>query len=242
LKNLILTFLLITGLAFLFWSEPALAGPGGTIAGAVAKTFWGKVAIAALFVFFLPLIIYVNIKEKISERRARSDLRYMAAYDPHFDWLKLRERIQDCFFRIHSAWSKEDVSEASEWMTDWYWQNQQMVYLNRWEQEGLINHCAVKRIKSIRPLLFVHRNDTGPHDGSLLAVSITADMQDYLARRGGGEVVEGDRKWKDVETIWSLTMENGNWKVSNIEEGCSSLEYAKLVKELPPIQETIITD
>lgn len=241
LKNRIIVTLLVTVFTLLILFEPVLAGPGGAIAEAAAKTFWGKIAIAALVVFFLPLIIYIQIMEKISERRARRDLRFMSAYDPLFDWLKVRERARDCFLRIHSAWRKEDVSEVTDWMTDWYWQNQQMVFLDRWEREGLINHCEVKKVKSIRPLLFVHRNDAGPHEGSIIAISIIALMQDYLAMRDSGKVVEGDKKWKDVERIWTITVENGCWKVSNIEDGSCSLEYAKLVKELPPIQETLIT-
>jgi hypothetical protein len=240
MKNRTIVLLLITGLVFLVLPEHALAGPGGMIAKAAAKTLWGKIAIGALIIIFLPLIMYITIKERISERRARRDLRFMAAYDPRFDWLTLRERVRDCFHRVHSAWRKEDVSEASEWMTDWYWQNQQMVFLDRWEREGLTNHCEVKRVKSIRPLLFVHRNDAGPHEGSLVAVSITATMQDYLARRDSGEVVEGDTKWKEVETIWSFRWDDGCWRVSTIEDGSCSLEYAKMVKELPPIQETLV--
>lgn len=222
--------------------EPALAGPGGMIAKAAAKTLLGKIVIGILIVFFLPIFVYIRIKEKISERRARRDLRFMAAYDPLFDWLKLRERALDCFYRIHSAWRKEDVSEASEWMTCWYWQNQQLAFLDRWEREGLINHCEVKKVKSVRPLLFVHRNDAGPHEGSVIAISVTAHMQDYLSLRESGKVVEGDKKWKDVETIWSFTLGNGCWKVSNIESAACSLEYANMVKELPPIQETLKAD
>ncbi|TLN03900.1 hypothetical protein FDZ73_05995 [bacterium] len=93
----------------------------------------------------------------------------------------------------------------------------------------------------IRPLLFIPRNDAAPHEGSIIAISITAHMQDYLSSRDSGKVVEADKKWKDVETIWTFTLQNGCWKVSNIEEGSCSLEYAKLVKELPAIQETLIT-
>ena len=31
------------------------------------------------------------------------------------------------------------MSEASEFMTDWYWRNQQLVVLDRWAAEGLVN-------------------------------------------------------------------------------------------------------
>lgn len=220
-------------------AEPALAGPGGKIAKAMYQTFWGKVVLFGLVVFFMPLIIYTLIKEKIAERRARKDLRYMTQFSALFEWLKIKERVTDCFYRVHAAWSKEDVSQAADWMTDWYWQNQQVVHLDRWEREGLINICEVKRINNIKPLLFAHRNDGGSHEDSMLVMSITAHMKDYLQDRSNGKVVEGSKTWQDVETIWTFTLRNGKWVVSNIEEDTMSMVYAKMVADLPNIEDTL---
>lgn len=237
-----LLFLFVVLLVAFVMMEPAMAGPGGKIAKAMYESFWGKVVLVLLTILFLPLILYTVMKEKFAERRARKDLRFMAKYNAQFDWLKLKQRATDCFYRIHAAWQKEDVSEASDWMTDWYWQNQQMVYLDRWEQEGLVNVCEVKKLTDIKPLLFVHRNSGAEHEDSMLIISITAKMRDYLAQRDGGKVVEGSKKLKEVETIWSFTMENGVWKVSNIEEDTMSLAYAKMVSELPSIEETVVSE
>jgi len=219
--------------------EPALAGPGGKIARAMFETFWGKIVLGLLTVFFLPLIIYVIVREKIAERRARKFLATMANKDPLFDWLKIKERATDCFHRVHSAWRKEDMAEASKFMTDWYWQNQQMVYLDRWEREGLVNHCDVKKINWVKPLLFSHRNDSPDHEGSMVVLSIEARMKDYLAERDSGKVVEGSKRFKDVETVWSFTLVDGQWKVSNIEEDDMSLEYANLMRKMPNVEEKV---
>ncbi|MCH8207886.1 MAG: hypothetical protein IIA62_02335 [Nitrospinae bacterium] len=132
------------------------------------------------------------------------------------------------------------MTESSNWMTDWYWKNQQMVYLDRWEREGLYNHCDVKEITSIQPLLFAHHNEGGEHEDSMLAVMIGANMQDFLAERDTGNVVEGSRKYKDVEKIWSFTLIDGAWKVSNIEDSSFSLTYAALEKTQPAIEETLL--
>lgn len=222
--------------------EPALAGPGGKIAKAAFETFWGRVGLGVLTLLFLPLIIMVLVREKLAERRSRKDLSFMAARDARFDWLSIQQRTKDCFHRIHSGWDKEDLSDVSGWMTSWYWQNQQQVFLDKWKREGLVNVCNVKRMGSIRPLLFVHRNLGRAHEGSLLVVSITATMQDYLAKREGGKVVEGSKRYKEVETVWSFSMDGGEWKVSDIEEGGVSLAYAKLIRELPPIEATLNSD
>jgi hypothetical protein len=229
-------------IALLLAVEPAIAGPGGKIASALFDTFWGRIVGGILVVVFLPLITYVLIREKLSERRARKDLRFMAGYSPLFDWLKIQERAKDCFFRVHSGWEQEDLSQVSGWMTDWYWQNQQQVHLERWKNEGLVNTCVVKKISNIKPLLFVHRNSGGEHEDSMVVISIEAKMKDYLQDRESGKVVEGSKRFKEVETVWSFTLEDGMWKVSDIEEGSMSLAYARVARELPAIESTVVSE
>ncbi|RDH82712.1 MAG: transporter [endosymbiont of Galathealinum brachiosum] len=222
--------------------EPAIAGPGGKIASAAFETFWGRIILGLLTLVFLPLILYVMLQEKIAERRARKDLRFMAAYDPLFDWINIQQRAKDCFFRVHSAWDKEDLSEVSHWMTDWYWQNQQLVHLDKWKKDGLVNICDVKKITNIKPVMFVHRNQGKEHEDSIVIISMEAKMKDYLQSRQTGKVVEGSKRYKEVETVWSFTMENGQWKVSDIEEASMSLTYAKLTDEIPNIESTVISE
>lgn len=242
MKNIIVPALVLMVFVGVVLSEPALAGPGGKIAQAAFETFWGKMILGVLIIIFLPLICYTIIKEKIAERRTRKDLRFMAGHSKLFEWLKIQERAKDCFYRVHSGWEKEDLSGISNWMTDWYWQNQQQVHLEKWKKQGLVNICEVKKIVNIKPLLFVHRNDSVEHEDSMMVISIEANMQDYLKDRNTGKVVEGSKKFKDVETIWSFTLENGQWKVSDIEEGEMSLAYAQEVKNLPKIETTVVGD
>ena len=224
----------------LFYPAFAFAGPGGKIAKVIATTFWGKVILIGLTMFFLPLIIYTLLKEHRAKKRVLNDLKVVARVSPDFDWIKLRKRIQDCFYRVHAAWEKSDVSEAGEWMTDWYWQNQQMVFLNRWERDGLVNICEVETIASIKPIMFSFRGDEEkPGEGSELAVLIVARMKDYLERKSDGELIDGDRKKKEVERVWSFTYESGKWVVSNIDEGSNSFEYIEMMKTVPKIEEAL---
>ena len=236
LLGICLIFLMV---AFIF-IQPAYAGPGGQIAKVLAKTFWGKMVLGLLSVILLPMGVYLYIKQQLAQRRAFKDLKYMAQYDPNFEWPRARERILDCFCRIHASWKDEDVSDACEYMTDWYWQNQQLVYLDRWHREGLRNVCEIKKIRTVRPLLFIHRNDDVAHEGSLLVVSITANMKDYRVQRETDSVVEGDRKFRDYETIWSFTLVEGRWRVSNIEAAGCEFDYVFQVKNVPKIEKTVI--
>ena len=231
-----LIFLMV---AFIF-IQPAYAGPGGQIAKLLAKTFWGKMVLGLLTFILLPVGIYLYIKQKAAERRAFKDLRYMAQHDPNFEWLRAKERILDCFYRIHSAWKEEDVSQACEYMTDWYWQNHQLVYLDRWHRQGLRNVCAVKKIRVIQPLLFIHRNEDAAHEGSLLVVSITANMMNCLVKRETDEVVEGGRKFKDQAAIWTFVLVRGQWRVANIEAAECEFEYIFQAKNVPRIEETVM--
>ena len=76
-------------------------------------------------------------------------------------------------------------------------------------QEGLVNVCNANKITNIKPLLFVHRNQGEEHENSLVVISIEANMNDYLQNRNTGKLVEGSKKYKEVETTWSFTLENG---------------------------------
>jgi hypothetical protein len=65
------------------------------------------------------------------------------------------------------------------------------------------------------------------HEGSKLVVAITANMEDYLATRGTGKVVEGEKGFKNTEKLWTFIVQNGQWVVANIEESSLSLDYAQ---------------
>ena len=215
--------------------DPALAGPGGKIASGFAKTFFGKVVLGALAIILLPVIVWVMVQEHLAGKRALRDLARLRALDPAFDWLTLKDRVTDCFHRVHSAWRKEDMAQASEWMTGWYWQNQQLAHLNRWAEQGLVNHCTVKSVGRIRPLFLACRSDEGDFSGSRLVVSITAKMEDYLQERESGKVVEGKKGYADTETVWTFALQRGLWRVAAIEDDTVTLMYARMGNELPAL-------
>jgi hypothetical protein len=211
----------------------ALAAPGGKIASAVVKSFWGRVAMAALVLLFLPIIVYVLVREAIATRRAQRDLKKLRVLNPAFDWMALHDRVVECFTRVHAAWRKEDMAQASAWMTDWYWQNQQLAHLDRWAEQGLVNKCTVKSVGHVRPLHVACRSGEGDFSGSRVVLSVTANMEDYLQERATGKIVEGEIGYKDVEWVWTLELAAGVWRVARIEEGSLSLTYATMANELP---------
>ena len=127
MNRIAMVFVLCVFSFILLTIEPAAAGPGGKIATVMVKSFWGRVVLIALVIFFLPLIMYDSIILALAKRRARKDLAFISTLDPRFEWLNIKERVTDCFTRTHDAWQKENLDDLSGWMADWYMKNQQMV-------------------------------------------------------------------------------------------------------------------
>ena len=124
-------------------------------------------------------------------------------------------------------------------MTGWYWQNQQLVFLDRWAAEGLVNHCDVRRVSRVRPLLVDVRGEAPEFERSKVVITITATMQDYLARRDSGEIVEGSDDYRPVETLWTLERDGGRWKVSAIDESEMVPEILETAASLPRPRESV---
>jgi hypothetical protein len=64
-QNRILGICLIFLIILFIFIQPAYVGPGGIIAKALLKSFWGKAALALMALTCLPLAIYVYIREEI---------------------------------------------------------------------------------------------------------------------------------------------------------------------------------
>lgn len=226
-KLLCIVFILL-----LLTNEPLLAGAGGSIAKAVTKSFWGKLLIFIIVVFFLPFILYNFFKEKIAIRNTMKDLSKLSKINNNFNWLFLKARASDIFTRVQSSWDKNNLDEASEWMDQWYWQNQKYVHLDEWERRGLKNYVKIKNIENIKPL-YLEYNESTSAENSRIILSITATMQDFLAQISDQLIVEGDKEFKEVETVWTLILKNNKWVVENIEQAVTTLDYVKMKNIVP---------
>ena len=226
--------LLFAAVCVLCTPDDAFAASGGKIVSGLFKSTAGKILLAVICVAFAAIVVYILLKEYFAEKRTQKQLKRLAPLSQAFEWPRLKDRITDCYHRVHAAWRQEDMSEAAEWMTSWYWQNQQLAFLNQWERDGLINHCRIKSVGKIRPLYLTFEKDgEGTFNGTRVVVSITANMEDYLAERATGKIVEGAQGFANTEHVWTFELREGKWVVANIEEGSMSLSYAKLKSQLP---------
>ena len=149
-RNIILV--LIVFIFIISSNEPMMAAAGGSIAKAITKSFWGKLLLFVLFVIFFPFIIWTYLKEYFAVKKTMKDLHALAISNRAFDWLSLKMRASEVFMRVQTAWDKNNIEEVSDWMDDWYWQNQKYVHLEKWEENGQKNIVKIKKIKDIKPL------------------------------------------------------------------------------------------
>jgi hypothetical protein len=234
MNNKLLVILAIVSVLIM---EPALARPGKYLSGngepwIMALPFLSYIVVELLILSYAS---YVIERRNAAESRTLKDLRQLAQHHDLFDWRSLENRIESCFQEVHLAWSKENLDDVSEYMTNKHQQEQQSDYLDKWAKEGLINHCEVEAITLIQPLFLAHPEQEMEHEGSKLVVAITAKKEDYLAKRDSGSIVKGEKGIKNVNTIWTFVIQNGKWVLANIEDSSSSLllDYARAHNELP---------
>lgn len=218
---------LFLALVFLH-ANMAIAGPGGRIAKEVLETTWGKIGLVILVLIFFPFIIRSYLKRRKSIKGAKSTLSQLSRINHAvFDEINLKNRVTDVFKRVHKAWSTQDLSDCEEYMTHWYRQNQQSVFLDEWKEKGMMNISSIKKINKIEPIL-VRLSDRDDFERSRIIYSIDANMEDYLVKIDNSSVIEGKKGFHDVETAWTFQFINGRWCVDNIEESEMIAEYMRM--------------
>ena len=228
-KQFILTVFVIV---FLFWVDPMYAGPGGYIAKGLFKTFWGKILLSALAIILLPLLVYIRLVEYRKARKIKKILNKIALTNRAFSWMQLEKEYSNIIRRVYNAWTNEDMGEVKQYVNNWYWQNQQLVFLEQWKRENLKNVSRLKVIEKLKPLyLELTTNDNW--EGTRIAVLVQVDAEDYLMDRDTQKVVQGNKGYQNLEYIWMFQYTDGKWLLDDIQEGNLSLQFAKLEDVVP---------
>lgn len=230
-RNHILLVALIVIMVIMF-ADPVYAGPGGFIAKGLFKSFWGKLLLAALTIILLPLILYIRFREYFAVRKAKNTLRKIGMINKDFDWLNLDKNVRNVFNRVYIAWSHENMEEVANYVSTWYWRNQQLVYLDEWKNNNLQNICKLESIHKVNPL-FIDITENDKLEGSRIAFSITATIEDYLVDRTTGQVVQGTKGFDSEEKIWIMEYTEGKWLLDDIRDGQLSLAFAKMKNVVP---------
>lgn len=205
-----------------------LASPGGKIAKEFFDSPLGKLLGLLLLIILFPYILRSWYKRKKFEKQIKHKLDALALVNhDYFDQINLKNRMTDIFTRVHKAWSEQDLVDCEQFMTSWYQQNQQTVFLNEWKGKGLMNVCTVQKINSIQPI-HIRLTSKENFEGTRVMFAIDANMEDYLIHIDDSSVIEGKKGFKDVETVWTLQLNEGLWKVDNIEQSNMITTYMKM--------------
>jgi len=216
----------------LFQASELIAGPGGKIAKELFESPLGKILGIILFIIFLPLIIRSYLKRTKAIRETKKKLTQLTKIDHDlFDEINLKNRVTDIFTRVHKAWSEKELENCEEFMTNWYRQNQQSVFLDEWDRKGMTNICSIQEVKNVKPI-HIRLTDNEEFNGSRIMYAIDANMEDYLVNIEDSSILEGKKGFKDVETVWTLKLEDRIWKVDNIEQSEMISSYMKMDSEL----------
>src|SRR6218665_872942 len=222
----------LTVVIILFTIDPVYAGPGGTVAKAFFKTWWGKLILGVIVIVFLPLILYVRLVEYRKARKIKKILSQLSLKHREFHWLQLHKEFSNIIRRVYNAWSDEDLSQVKQYVNHWYWQNQQAVFLDQWKKENLKNVSRLKDITKIKQL-YLELTDEPNWEGTRIAIAIDVVAEDYLMDIGTQNVVQGKKGYEDLEYVWFLEYTEGKWLLDDIQEGGLSLEVAKMPNVIP---------
>lgn len=225
--------LVVLVIVFLFvFIDPVYAGPGGAVAKAFFKTWWGKLLMIVLVIIFFPLIIYVYLREYFAVKKCKKELEKLQQINDDFRWSKLEKTVKQIFERVYHAWSKEDMSSVSNYVSHWYWQNQQLVYLDKWKSENLKNICDLQKVGKIRPLHLeiINRENL---EGSRITFAIKGRIKDYLVDRKTHKIKQGKSGYEDEEKIWVFEYVDGKWLLDDIRDSELTLAFAKLENIIP---------
>lgn len=227
MKRLFLTIILLSVQVNLIF-----AGPGGKIAKEIFDSPFSKFIGVVLCIIILPLIIKTWYKRNKSINQSKKTLNTLSSIKHEiFDEINLKNRVTDIFTRVHKAWSEQNIEDCDQYISNWYRQNQQHVFLDEWKSKGLMNVCTVQEIKSIKPL-HVRLTNQPNFEGTRIMYLINAHMEDYLVKVDDSSVIEGKKGFKDVETVWTLLLIDGVWYVDNIEQSDMISTYLKMESSL----------
>jgi len=208
-----------------------IASPGGRIVRDLFDTPLGKIFGFIIVIVFFPFIIWSYYKRQKAVRGTKRKLAQLAKINfDLFDEINLKNRMSDIFTRVHKAWSERDLDNCEEYMTNWYRQNQQTVFLDEWDSKGMMNICTIKELHKVKPI-HVRLSEKDNFEGSRIMYAIDANLEDYLVSIEDSSVIEGKRGFKDVETVWTLKLEGNSWKVDNIEQSEMISSYMKMDSE-----------
>lgn len=155
----------------------------------------------------------------------QENMRYYAETFPRWDRDYLTGRVRQVFFWLQDAWSRQDMSEAAEYVTP------ALLSQYRADLEGMKNRGERNIIKDpdldAGDIQFIHSSLS--ENEQHFVVMIWANLIDYTID-GQGQVVTGDDTRRLYFTeFWEFVWQNDNWVLSKIYQE-DALEITRIAR------------
>lgn len=193
----------------------ARAGGGGGGGGGGGT---GGILGIILYPLFLIYIGILHFKIYRKNKEAAALIEKFAASDSGWRMESLKQRIEECFYRVQEAWTKRNQDLARNYMS-------RRLYEKHREQTNRMIRDGEKNILKNIELLgakIVEAIDYTDNSKDSFWAYIKGSMIDYTVTDPEGKVIEGDPEvnGKFVE-LWKFTREDGRWVLDEIDSDVS---------------------
>ncbi len=220
----------LVAICFFAFSLEADAGPGGQFVKQALKSRFGKIGaiivgclFLGLIILLLPLLIYATYAKSSGIRKTKADLAVLATKYRWFDWLAIRDRVDQAVRDIASVWATGNLSSVAPLMTPEYFGTQQ-ASLERWVDEGKQIVYRLEKVRKIEPLAVAVESAEAY---SWVRVLVSVDCVDYMRDQHTMEICKGEIDvTKGFESVWCFVYRDRQWLLNGIEEGSTSLTWA----------------
>lgn len=237
----ILIFIIIITLIVVF-SDSLLAAPGGKILSSKgSKMFLERVfyyltknplfwfLAVLMIILLLPFIIYNYIIELYSITKSKKQLSKVSKLNQEFNWLKIKANLRKIFISVHEAWNNQDLEQTNNYISNWYKETQQTLYLDSWKKNEKQNITNIKNISKIVPIYF-YQSNFHKFEGSYLVVKFRVNIEDYLIDVATNMIIDGEKGYKYMDVYWTFIFTQNGWKLDHIEDLDSSKDYLSIKK------------
>ncbi len=187
----------------------ARAGGGGGGGGG------GGIMGIILYPFILIYIGILHYRIAQKNKEAAALIEKFAASDSGWRMESLKQRIEECFFKVQEAWTERNQDLARGYIS-------RRLYDKHKAQTDLMIKDGEKNILKNINLIeakIVEAIDYTDNSKDLFRVYIKGSMIDYTVTDPGGEVIKGkpEETGKFTE-LWKFTREDGRWVLDEIDQ------------------------
>jgi len=187
----------------------ARAGGGGGGGGG------GGILGLILYPFILVYIGILHYRISQKNKEAAAMVEKFAGSDSGWRMDSLKQRIEECYFKVQEAWTERNQDLASGYVS------RRLYAKHKAQTDQMIKDGEKNVLKNINLIeaKIVEAIDYRDNAKDLFWAYIRGSMTDYTVKEPGGEVIKGDPDKTDkFSELWKFTREDGRWVLDEIDQ------------------------